>query len=213
MSPRAILFAAVAVLVLAAPRGSRAVDETAGQERLGVRVGGVSAFDGLDDKYGGGWDLTLFFTEKVASRLLLDIRLGAIYLGDLKDLELDDEITGTPGIQSAMRMLYFSVGPLLGVSLGSAYSAYASAGVGVYSVSMEFDSGVTAFDFSDQHVGFSGGIGLSRRLSTNWSLEANTTVHYCTIQKESSDLYYAFTDGADAPLLLGAALGLTVDLR
>jgi opacity protein-like surface antigen len=213
MPRRAVALVAAAVFLLVSPRPGRAVDESAGDERLGVRVGGIVSFDGLNDLYGDGWDLTLFFTERLQSRLLLDIRLGAIYLGDLKDEDLDDALTNTPGVQGAMRILYFSVGPLLGYSLGSTYTGYGSLGVGVYSVSMQFESAITAFDFSDQHIGFSGGLGLSRRLSTNWCAEANCTVHYSLIQEESNDLYYAFTDGAEAPLLVGIAVGLTVDLR
>ena len=207
------VLATTALALLLLPRSAAAVDEAAGQERLGVRVGYIETFDGLYASYGSGWDLTLFFHEKLYSKILLDIRLGAIYLGDARNPDLDDQITLSPGIVSEMRFLYFSAGPLAGFKLGSANSGYVSAGIGIYSASMVFDSGIAAFDYSDQHIGFNGGLGLSRRISTNWSVELNGTVHYFSIDEHPTDLYYLFTGGADAPLLAGVALALAVDLR
>ena len=204
---------AFALLVLPFARPAAAVDEAAGQERLGVRAGYILTSDGLHENFGDGWDLTLFFTEKLYSRILLDIRIGAVYLGDSRNAELDDEILMSPGIVSEMRLLYFSAGPLAGFRVGSSWSGYASLGVGIYSVSLVFSSGVSAFDYSDQHVGFNGGVGLSRRISDNWSFEANGTVHYFGIDQNGTDLYYVFTDRADAPLIVGIAVGLTVDIR
>jgi len=200
-------------LVPALPGVSRAIDELASKERVGFRAGGLMTNDGFNDAYGGGWGLTLFFTEQLARPLLLDFRLGALYFGDLKLTELDDELTRTPGIQGAMRFLYLSGGLLYGQNITDAISLYESAAVGIYSISMQFDTGVTAFNFSDQHVGFNGGVGVVRRLSTNWSLDFNGTVHYVLIDKTIEDLYYAFTDGADAPIVIDIAVGFTVDLR
>lgn len=209
----------VAPLVLAlavslgAPGVSHAIDELAARERVGFRAGGLATNDGFNDAYGGGWGLTLFFTEQIVRPLLLDVRLGALYFGDLKFPELDDQLTNSPGVVGAMRILYFSAGPLYGRPITGATSLYGSAAVGVYSISMQFDTGVTAFDFSDQHIGFNGGLGVIRRLSTNWSFDANGTVHYVLTENNIQDLFYAFTDGADSPLIIDIAVGLTVDLR
>lgn len=205
----ALFVAAVVIVLLVAP--ARAIDEAAGQERLGVRAGYIETFDGLHASHGTGWDLTLFFSEQVYSRIVLDIRLGAIYLGDALNPDLDDRLTRIPGILSEMRVLYFSVGPMAGMRIGASNSAYVSAGIGVYSVSIVFDSGFSAFDTSDQHVGFNGGIGVSRRIAMNWSIEANATIHYFSVGNR--DLYYLFTDGADSPVFAGVAIGATVDLR
>lgn len=203
----------LAMALVVIPCSGYAVDATAAKERVGVRVGGVATFDGLNDAYGDGWSLTLFLTERISGSFLLDIRLGALYLGDLKLTELDDQLTNTPNVQGAMRVLYFSAGPMVGFSLGGPYSMYAGAGLGVYSVSMQFDTGISAFDFSDQQLGFNGGLGLVRRISTNWSMEANGAVHYFLIDEAETDLYYAFTDGADPPLLLDITFALVLDLR
>jgi hypothetical protein len=209
-APLALMFAAFSLW----PAGiALAVDEAASNERVGFRVGGLVTSDGLHDAYGDGWELTLFFTEKIAQPLLLDIRLGALYLGDLKYPELDDSLTFTNNVTSSMRILYISAGPMYGIPITGSSTLYASAAAGLYSVSMEFDSGVTAWDYSDQTFGVSGGLGIVHRVSASWSIDANATVHYMRIEESSSDLYYAFTDGADAPLIVDIAFGLTLDLH
>jgi len=213
MRVRASVLIAATVVATMFPRGALAVDAAAGNERLGLRAGYIGASDGLRDFYGNGWDLTLFFTEKVYSRLLLDIRLGAIYMGDAVDPNLDDLLTLRPDVVSTMRFIYFSAGPMVGFDLGGSYSGYASAGIGIYSVSMLFDYGLPGFDYSDQHVGFNAGAGISARIAMNWSLELNGTIHYVKTGEGATDLYWLFTDAADPPLLIGIALGVSWDLR
>ncbi len=207
------LACATAVLLVSAVLPAAAMDATASNERVGIRFGYEGTNDGLHDTFGAGWDATLFFTERITTHFLLDIRLGAIYLGDMLTTELDDEITHMPNVVSEMRFLYFSVGPIVSVALGGSNTGYASFGLGVYSVSLLFDSGVTAFDFSDQHLGLNGGLGISRRIATSWCVEINSTVHFFDVDTQSSDLYWTFTDGADNPVLVSVALGVTLDLR
>jgi len=178
-----------------------------------VRSGGIMTFGGLNDAYGNGWDLTLFFSEKLSRHALLDVRLGAIYLGDLQIEDLDDKLTHQPGIQGSMRILYISAGPMIGRSITTMYSFHVNAAVGIYSVSMVFSNALTPFDLSDQNFGFNGGAGLARRVSNKWSIELEGTVHYFLIDRDISDLYFAFTDGADAPLIVDMTIGLTLDLR
>jgi len=80
-------------------------------------------------------------------------------------------------------------------------------------VSVSFSSAITAFDYSDQHVGFNGGLGVTRRITGNVSAELNGSVHYVNVDENLTDLYWAFTNGGDAPLMLGLALGVVVDLH
>lgn len=213
MTCRIALVAATVCACLFFPAASHAFDQLAGKERLGVRSGGLVTMDGLNEAYGNGWDLTLFFTERITHHLLLDVRLGALYLGELKFEHLDDELLHQSGIQGSMRILYISVGPMVGTAIGGPWSMHAAAGAGIYSVSMVFTDVLTPFDLSDQKFGFNGGLGLARRLSGNWSIEADGTAHYFMIDEDPNDLYFAFTDGADAPLIFDVTLGLTVDLR
>jgi hypothetical protein len=212
MNRRSLAVAALAGLLVAMPCVVSAVDGVAGKERIGARAGGIATFDGLNDAYGGGWDLTLFFQERFAEPLYLDVRIGAIYLGDLLFEELDDELLRTDGIQASMRLLYITAGLVYGRPLGGGYAGYVGAGAGIYSVSMLFDA-LNTPNISDQKFGFNGGVGMSRRLTTNWSLDANAFVHYFMVEQNIEDVYYAFTDGADAPLLLDISVGIIVDLR
>lgn len=213
MTSRIALVAATVCACLFFPASSRAFDQLAGKERIGVRSGGILTMDGLNDAYGDGWDLTLFFTERITRNLLLDVRLGALYLGELKFEHLDDELLHQTGIQGSMRILYISLGPMVGRSIGGPYSMHLAAGAGIYSVSMVFTDVLTPFDLSDQKFGFNGGLGFARRIAGNWSIEADGTAHYIMIEENMNDLYFAFTDGADAPLIFDITLGLTVDLR
>jgi len=207
---------ALAAIMLMTPVASHAIDELAAKERIGARAGGVATFDGLNDAYGGGWSLTIYFTEQLSRPWFLDVRLGAIYLGDLKIETLDDMLTNAAGIQGSMRMLYFSVGPMFGMPIGGGYAAYVSAGVGIYSASMVFNASTPTTpyrNFSDQYVGVNGAVGLTRRLSTNWSFEGNAAVHYFNAGKAIDDVYYAFTNGANDPLMLDIAVGFVIDIR
>ena len=213
MNRRPMLAWTLAGLLLAAPTVAGAVDALAGKERIGARVGGAFTLDQLNEAYGDGWGPTLYFTERIARPLYFDIRLGALYLGELKLTELDDELLNTPGVTGSMRLLYISVGPMLGWPLGGAYSFYGSAGAGIYSVSMEFTDLLTPFDLSDQYLGFNGGLGLFRRISGNWSIELYSSVHYFLVDEAIDDIFYAFTDGASSPLIIEGGIGLVVDLR
>ena len=102
---------------------------------------------------------------------------------------------------------------MVGTSLGGPWSMHAAAGAGIYSVSMVFTDVLTPFDLSDQKFGFNGGLGFARRIAGNWSIETDATAHYFMIEENINDLYFAFTDGADAPLIFDVTLGLTLDLR
>ena len=129
---------------------------------------------------------------------------------------LDDILLNSAGVTGSMRVLYFSVGPMFGWPVGGGYGAYASAGLGIYSASMVFDTNTPSTvnrNFSDQYIGFNGAFGVTKRLTANWSLEANAAVHYFNTGKAIDDVYYAFTGAADDPLLLDIAAGIVIDIR
>lgn len=196
-------------------RPCSAVDDLAAQERLGGRIGYVESYDGVYQYYGPGWDVTLYFNERIHQRLFFDLHVGAIYLGDILDPELDDLITGYTDVRSEMRMFYFSVGLLYGIPLGSSgYTVTTALAAGVYSVSVAFASDFTADDISDTYFGGNGSLGIARRIGTNWMLEANCTVHTFDSSTGYSDLLWVFTKGtATDPVLVGVSLGLVIDLR
>ncbi len=215
MRARVFALPMLVVLVCAHARPSRAVDNLAAQERLGARIGYVETYDGVYEYYGPGWDVTLYFNERIYSRLFLDLHIGAIYLGDLLDPELDDFITGYTNVESEMRMFYFSLGVAYGFPLGNGpYTLTTSLAAGVYSVSVAFVADFVSDDLSDQYFGGNGSVGLMWRVGTSYALEANCTLHYFASNAAYNDLLWVFTAGtAEDPLLLGVSLGLAVDLR
>ena len=215
MRARAIVPVICCLLSLVVVRPTRAVDNLASQERLGGRIGYIETFDGVHAYYGDGWDVTLMFNERLFSRLFLDIHVGAIYLGDILDPELDDFITKTPNAESELRTFYFSVGLLYGIQLGqSGYTITTSAAAGVYSASIAFAAEFVADDFSDQYFGGNGSIGLVKRVGTSWALEANCTAHWFDTGAGYDDLLWVFTKTtAQDPLMLGVSFGVLIDLR
>lgn len=215
MRPRVVVLVLGFTLALALAQPCRAVDDLASQERLGGRIGYVETYDGLYAYYGPGWDVTLFFNERIYSRLYLEVDVGAIYLGDLRDPELDDDITGYDDVESEMRMFYFSVGALYGIPLGSSsYTLTTGLAVGVYATSVAFAAEFVADDLSDQYFGGNASLGLVRRVGTSWAIEAACVVHYFDTGTAYDDLFWVFTNGsAEDPILLGIGLGLVVDLR
>lgn len=184
------------------------------KERLGFRTGYIHTLDGLKDNFGGGGHMTLHFTERLYNPLYLDFRVAAIYLGDSKHPEIAERVTGTTGILSEMRILFFSLGPQVTFPLAEYWSGYASGGLGIYSVSILFDSGIQAFDTSDQHFGFNAGGGVLWRFTDTWNVDLNFTIHHFFTDKTRRDLYYVFTNEGDAsPWLMQFATGLSIDLR
>jgi hypothetical protein len=203
------------LLTLAHTSTCRALDNLAAQERLGVRIGYVETYDGVYEYYGPGWDVTLYFNERIYSRLFFDIHIGAIYYGDILDEELDDFITRIDEMESEMRTFYFSVGFGYGFPIGSGtYTLTMSAAAGVYSASVALASDFVSDDLSDQYFGGNASIGIMRRIATNWALELNGTVHYFDTEPNYGDLMWVFTAGtAVDPVLVGVSLGLAIDLR
>lgn len=184
------------------------------RERLGARGGAVLTSGSLNDSYGNGGNVVLFFTERLFQSLFFDVHIGAIYMGDLKNSDLDDAIFGQLGIVSEMRFLYFSVGPQYVQPVGERTTLYVAAGLGVYSVSVVLDDpGVQAFNFSDQHLGFNGGAGYMYRFTDNWSVELNLTLQHVRTSSGVDDLYYTFTEGGGPPTLVEANVGVMIDLR
>ncbi len=215
MRARSVPLLVTGVLTLVFARPSMAVDNVAADQRLGARAGYIYTDDGIDQYYGPGWEITLGFNQRIWSRLFFDLHVGAIYLGDVLDPELDDDITNTDNVESEMRTFYFSVGAVYGIPLGStAYTLTTSLAAGVYSVSVALASDFSAIDLSDQYFGGQAGLGLVWRVGTSWSLEANATAYYFDNAAAVDDLLWTFTnDTAVDPVLLGFSVGVMIDLR
>jgi len=181
------------------------------RERLGARVSFTGAVGELNKHFGDGYDITLYFTERIYRPLYLEIRIGATYMGDLFKPEIAASLTRIDGIMSEMRLAYLTLGPQYTWQTSETHTFYGTLGMGIYTVSMLFDTGVQAFDESEQHFGINGGVGFLWRISTNWNLELNTTVN--RLWTDQDDLYYIFTSGDNNPWLFAFGFGVAMDLR
>ncbi len=183
------------------------------RERLGGRIGYVDTYGKFHENFGEGWNATIYFTERLYHALFLDIKIGAIYMGDLLRPEVAEPFFGSSEFESEMRVLFFSVGPQLALPLGDSPTAYVGVGVGVYSSSILFTTTFQSGDISDQHLGANGSVGILLRFTETWNLDFNLTVHHYRTSSSINDIFYVFTgQGAQDPILLQAAIGITIDL-
>jgi opacity protein-like surface antigen len=181
------------------------------RERLGVRVSAVGTTGELNEHFGNGYDFTLYFTERLLRPLYLEVQIGATYMGDLLKPEIIEDLPLPPGIQSEMRFAYLTLGPQYNRPFSETHTFYGSLGLGIYTVTMLFDTGVQAFDESDQVFGVNGGIGVLWRITDNWNLDATTKV--TKMWTDDDDIYHIFTDGHKNPWTLGVGFGVAMDLR
>lgn len=181
------------------------------QERLGARVSFTGTTGDLNQYFGHGYDFTLYFTERLFRTLYLDIRIGATYFGDLLIPEIGEEFTNITGIASEMRFAYLTLGPQYAADLTDTQTIYFSLGLGIFSVSMLFDTGIQAFDLSDQHFGMNAGAGLYWRITDNWNIDVNAT--FQSVWAEEDRLYAIFAGGGRNPVTLLLGLGVAMNLR
>jgi opacity protein-like surface antigen len=203
---------AMAVVSMLAAGNIRAQDKDGPpRERLGARAAFTGTTGNLNEHFGHGYDLTLYFTERLVRSFYLDIRIGATYFGDLLLPEISEDFTRTDGIMSEMRLAYLTLGPQYASDISETKTVYFSAGLGIYTVSMLFDTGVQAYDLSDQHFGLSAGMGMYWRITKNWNLDFNATLQ--TLWTDNDDLYPIFTGGGKNPIFLVLGMGVAMNLR
>ena len=208
---RALLFAiTLTILASSLPAAAQPpVDRP--RERLGARCAFTGTLGNLNRHFGNGYDFTLFFTERVWKPLYFEVNIGATYFGDLLVPEIGEDFTNRQGISSEMRLAYVTVGPQHTSIMSETKTGYVSLGLGIYTVSMLFDTGVQAFDLSDQHFGLSGGCGMFWRITDNWNIDVNATANM--LWTDDDDLYPIFTGGGKNPVIIAVGLGLAMDLR
>jgi opacity protein-like surface antigen len=207
-------FAAVTMVAIGTARAQQPEPRSPAappQERLGARVSFTGTTGDLNRHFGNGYDFTLYFTERVYHSLYLDVRIGATYFGDLLIPEIGERYTRTPGIVSEMRLAYLTLGPQLAASISETKTLYGSFGLGIYSVSMLFDTGVQAYNLSEQHFGMSAGGGMFWRITDNWNIDVNLTLQ--ALRAGTDTRYSIFTEGGRNPLILVAGVGLAMNLR
>jgi hypothetical protein len=209
---RFIIYVITVVIFLSAA-GSVASQPPLPRERLGIRAGYEEATGKLNQHFGDGSFMTLHFSERIIRGLYLDFRIGAIYMGDLLKPEIAEALTRVDGIDSEMRILWFTAGPQYAISPSERITWYGSMGMGVYSISILHDTGIQAFDYSDQHFGINGGVGLLWRFAATWNADFNFTTHKIWTSKDRGDLYYLFTNEDSSPSTYQFGFGVSMELR
>lgn len=209
---KALLFAITLTILASSLPATAQPSVDRPQERLGARAAFTGTFGNLNAHFGNGYDFTLYFTERVWKPLYFEVNIGATYFGDLLFPEIGEKFTGRPpGIATEMRLAYVTLGPQHTSIISETKTAYISLGVGIYTVSMLFDTGIEAFGLSEQHFGLSGGCGMFWRITDNWNIDVNATVN--AIRTDNDDLYPFFTGGDRNPIIYAVGLGLAMDLR
>jgi opacity protein-like surface antigen len=204
---------AVLVLVFAANTFAQApleTDKDPDRERLGGRIGYVATTSDLDNSFGGGLDLALHFIHRFKKTFSVDFTLGAFYLGETS--RDDILVNGATASDESMRIITFTVAPMIELPVNDRTNFYMSGGVGLYTVSLLVDSGVFQFDFTDNHVGINGGLGVLRHVTENWFLDLNIQIHKFWTSDDIDDIFFVYSDGDSNPLFYQITAGAMLRL-
>ena len=208
-----------AIITLFAPHAIAQSEEGAEtdlyRERLGLRAGFAWTANDLEENFGGGLDLSLHFIERIRKPFSVDVTLGAIYLGST-DSEITREFFGTEFDNVSMRILVVTAAPMVEIPLGEKTDFFFSAGAGMYVTSLILDQTLNEFDLTNTNFGINFNAGLSRRISTNWFLDAGVYLHKFwtedSLEPESPDWVYVYSEGDSDPLFWCVTAGLALRL-
>ena len=191
-------------------------DEIPYKERLGVRMGYVGTSSGLKDTFGAGLQLSAHYVHRLTTWFSFDTELGVFYMGN----------TGGPYIapdgavfdEATVRVIAFTVSPQLDIGLGEKNTFYVSAGGGLYIVSLLLDDALFQFEQTDDHFGMTAGVGLARRLTTNWFFDVNVKIDKFWTSGLPEDLteriplFYILSNRDQDPIFFQVNVGLMLRL-
>ena len=208
-----------AIITLSAPYAiAQSEDEAAAdpfRERLGLRAGFAWTANDLEENFGGGLDLSLQFIQRIRKPFSVDVTLGAIYLGST-DSEITRDFFGTEFDDVSMRILVVTAAPMVEIPLGERTDFFLSVGAGMYVTSLILDQTLNEIDLSNTNFGINVNAGLSRRISTNWFVDAGVYLHKFwtedSLEPESPDWVYVYSEGDSDPLFWCITAGLALRL-
>lgn len=213
------IFAAVIISLLAVnaiaqpprPGSEREVPERE-RERLGVRAGYTGTTSGLDDTFGGGFNLALHWIQYVRYPLFADFTLGAFYMGKTGRQDITFDIFQQNFDNTSMRIIRLTAAPMIEMPVNERTTAYASFGGGLYVVSVLLDEAFLEFDATDNHLGISIAAGVDHRFTQNWSFDFHAEFHKIWTSDHSDDLFYRYSEGDQDPLFYQIAAGVSLRL-
>jgi opacity protein-like surface antigen len=216
---RRFVLLSAAIIALSAPYAIAQSEEEPAKdpdrERLGVRIGYAWTANDIEEAFGGGLDLSLHFSQRIREPLSVDVTLGAIYLGST-DSDITAEFFGTEFDDVSMRILVVTAAPMVKFPLGERTDFFFSAGAGLYMTSLILDQTINEIDLTNSNFGVNLNAGLSRRLSTNWFLDAGVYLHKIwtedSLDPSSPDWIYLYSEGDASPLFWCVTAGVALRL-
>lgn len=202
--------AIAAALALLALPGGTAAQGIKGREIFGVRLGMVGSTMELDDAFGRGSELELFFIEGLTSWFGIGASLSGHDFGKSKDIDKNIEWTGLPDpvdvtILSMTLTLYGQR------SFTKRWSGAAETGGGLYTTSTSIPAGAfTEGRITKNAPGLFCGAGISYRvLDSGLAINLAGKFHYVFSGTDIRQAVYAFT-GKDAVHYYQVTVGVTL---
>jgi hypothetical protein len=139
---RFVLTLVIAAATLASGLPASAGESIKGREILGVRLGGIHATSGLDEAFGSGSELEVYFYHGLSTSSALGISLSMHDFGKSKDPEKDLEYLGIP--MTVEYSVYSLTGCLMTkTDLSKKIRLSGELGGGLYASTAEIPSGPT----------------------------------------------------------------------
>jgi opacity protein-like surface antigen len=209
----AVIIACVASNAIAQTESDSQTDPL--KDRLGVRVGYSRTSNDLTDNFGGGLNLSLHFIQRIRKPFSVDVTLGAIYLGSTeKDIVVGLDTSMYD--QVSMRILMLTAAPMVELPINDRMDFYATAGVGLYAVSLLLDRSFEQYDLTDNHFGLNAGAGVIHRIFTNWYVDLNFHLHKFwtadTSDPGNPDWIFEYSNGDSDPLFWAINTGVILRL-
>lgn len=187
-------------------------DKDPNRERLGLRAGYAATPSDLDDAFGGGLDLSLHWIQRIKYPFGFNVTLGAFYLGSTARDDITLSTFNRLFDKVSMRILRFTVSPMIEFNVSERTGLYASAGVGMYAVSLLVDEVFAEADLTNNHVGVNLGAGAIQQLSENWFVELDVQLHKFWTSSDIDDMFFRYSSGDGDPLFYQASVGVMIRL-
>jgi len=183
------------------------------RQRLGLRAGYVTTGSNISEVFGNGIDLSLHWIQRIKRPLAIDATIGAIYMGSTG--REDITLQAFPGLRPdnvSMRVLHFTVAPMLEVGLGKKTHVFVSGGGGLYTVSLLVDQAFSEADFTNSHFGLTASAGVIRQISENWFIDASFQGHKMWTGTGPEDIFWSFSEQDSNPVFYDFTLGAMLRL-